>query len=333
MSKPPTYLTDSFGRVHNYLRISLTEHCNLRCFYCMPEEGLAIQPKSEYLSTEEILEVAQTMVTMGVNKIRLTGGEPLIRKDFEFIARSLAAMPIELALTTNAILVDQYIDLFKEIGLTNINVSLDSLDADKNLLITKRDYYDRIRTNIQLLIDNGIVPKLNVVVMRGINDNEVIDFIELTRSTPMEVRFIEFMPFNGNQWERDKCFSYNEVMDLVRERYGEQGYHPVISGPNSTSKNFYVEDYQGNFGVISSITAPFCSGCNRIRLTADGKLKNCLFSSNEFDVRTPLRAGEDIQHAIVACISAKKAVRAGLDADDESIDLLEENRSMISIGG
>jgi molybdenum cofactor biosynthesis protein A len=327
------YLTDNFGRVHNYLRISLTEHCNLRCFYCMPEEGLAIRNKETYLTASEIIKTAKALTAIGVNKIRLTGGEPLIRKEFTEIATELSRLPIELALTTNGILVHKHIEFFKEIGLTNINISLDSLDPNKNLLITKRDYFKQIRDNIALLIENGIVPKLNVVVMRNINDNEIIDFIELTKLSSIDVRFIEFMPFNGNKWTLDKCFSFDEIIHAVENHYGRNHFKTIDDGPNSTSKNFRVKDYKGSFGIISSITKPFCEGCNRIRLTADGKLKNCLFSSSEFDMLTPLREGKEILPVLKNCLKNKKEVRAGILPKDKNIELLELNRSMISIGG
>ena len=327
------YLTDSFGRVHDYLRISLTEHCNLRCFYCMPEEGLAVQPKEVYLTADEIIKAAQAMTALGVNKIRLTGGEPLIRKDFEQIFRRLSELPVELALTTNGILVDRFIDLFKEVGLENLNVSLDSLQPEKNLKITKRDYFHKIWDNIELLLDEGFYPKLNIVLMRGVNDDEILDFIELTRDKALDVRFIEFMPFSGNNWERNKCFSLAEIMEKVNAYYSPDTILPLESGPNSTSKNYRIEGHKGSFGIISSVSEPFCSSCNRIRLTADGKLKNCLFSNSEFDLRYALRNQMDLLPTLKECISEKKAVRAGLAANDQSKELFESNRSMISIGG
>ncbi|NNJ55241.1 MAG: GTP 3',8-cyclase MoaA [Bacteroidia bacterium] len=325
-------LIDPHGRKHNYLRISLTDHCNLRCFYCMPEEGIEFQEKSSYLTRSEIFEVAKTFVQLGVNKIRITGGEPLVRKRADEILRDLASLPIELAITTNGILLDRYLPLFKEIGLTNINVSLDSLNEEKNLLITKRDYYQKIRNNISLLLDEGITPKLNVVVMRDINQDEIIDFIELTKHSNLDVRFLEFMPFNGNKWKLEKCFSYQEILTEITNHYGDQ-INKLEDSFNSTSKNYKVSNYQGSFGIISSITNPFCEGCNRIRLTADGNLKNCLFSTEEFDILTPLREGSNIVPIIEDCLSNKKAVKAGIQTTDNNIETLEQNRSMISIGG
>ncbi len=325
-------LIDRHGREHNYLRISLTDHCNLRCFYCMPEEGIEFQEKSSYLTKNEIIDVAKTFVNLGVDKIRITGGEPLVRKHADEILRELAELPIELAITTNGILLDKFLPLFKEIGLTNINVSLDSLDEEKNLIITKRDYYQKIRENIALLLEQGITPKLNVVVMRGINQNEIIDFIELTKESNLDVRFLEFMPFNGNKWKLEKCFSYKEILAEISNHFGDSMYK-IEDSFNSTSKNYKVTGYQGSFGIISSITNPFCEGCNRIRLTADGKLKNCLFSTEEFDILAALREGSDIIPIIENCLSNKKAVRAGIQTTNDNIPTFEQNRSMISIGG
>ena len=300
-------LIDSHGRKHDYLRISLTDHCNLRCFYCMPEEGIEFQEKDSYLTKDEILTIAQTFVKLGVSKIRVTGGEPLVRKHADEILRELSALPIELAITTNGILLDRYLPLFKEINLTNINVSLDSLSEEKNLLIKKRDFYQKVRENIALLLANQITPKLNVVVMRDINHNEIVDFIELTKNTPLDVRFLEFMPFNGNKWKLEKCFSYQDILALISQHYGND-VDKLEDSFNSTSKNYKIRGYQGSFGIISSITNPFCEGCNRIRLTADGKLKNCLFSSEEFDLLSSIRNGIDIIPTIEECLKNKKAV-------------------------
>ena len=175
---PSHLLRDNFGRAHNYLRISLTERCNLRCTYCMPEEGIPLRDKAHFMSNEEIFEIAQTYVRLGVNKIRLTGGEPLVRKNVEDIILKLGSLNVELAISSNGILVDKYIDTFKQAGLKSVNISLDSLNPEKQEKITRRDYYDKILKNIYLLLDEGFKVKINVVVMKGINDNELIDFID-----------------------------------------------------------------------------------------------------------------------------------------------------------
>ena len=335
MIEEQNILKDSFGRVHDYLRISLTERCNLRCFYCMPEEGIPLRPKQEFLRTEEIIDFAKTFVDLGVKKIRLTGGEPLIRKDAREILGQLSKLPVELGITTNGILVDQFIETFKECGIKSVNVSLDSLNREKMASITRRDYFERIMNNISLLLENDFSVKVNMVVMRGTNDNEVIDFIEWTRSTPVHVRFIEFMPFGGNQWEWNKGVSEEEVLQLTTNEFGPFGFQRIADRPNDTSRNFRLKDGVGTFAIISSVTNPFCDTCNRIRLTADGKIKNCLFSNSETDLLTPYRNGQPIKELIYESIVNKKKVRAGMSTFEELSDpsVHSEARSMVSIGG
>ena len=327
-------IKDQYHRVHNYLRISLTERCNLRCFYCMPEEGVPLRDKKEFMTSEEVIEFAKTFVDLGVNKIRITGGEPLIKKDIINILTQLAELPVELYLTTNGILIDKFINVFKRIGLKNINISLDSLEEAKFNKISKRQYFTRIMDNIQLAIDADLNIKINVVLMRNTNDNEIINFINWTKSLPLDVRFIEFMPFDGNSWQTDKVVTYAEIMDRVQSEYGFADIMPLTGKPNDTAKNFKIKGYVGTFGIISSVTNPFCDGCNRIRLTADGKIKNCLFSSGETDLLTVFRQGEDIIPLIYQTIGEKHRMRGGIeDFNDGNIQQFEANRNMTSIGG
>lgn len=323
-------IIDTFGRPHTYLRISLTDRCNLRCFYCMPEEGIELMEKPNVMTLEEIIDISKAYVNMGVDTIRFTGGEPLVRKNFEYLARELAKLKVTLKLTTNGILMDKYFDLFEEIGLKKINVSLDTLDKTKNAFITKRDYYDRIMQNIQEGLSRGFKIKLNVVLIKGVNDQEINDFIALTKDKDVVVKFIEFMPFKGNKWDWSKGVSEEEILETVRSNFGEV---KTLSNPkHSTSNNFQVDGHQGSFGIISTITNPFCSDCNRIRLTADGKMKNCLFANSETDILGPFRKGEDINPLILDAIKSKKYSRDGMDMKMDA-DHYEKNRSMISIGG
>ncbi|MBP9150654.1 MAG: GTP 3',8-cyclase MoaA [Flavobacteriales bacterium] len=335
LQKPENILTDAFGRKHDYLRISLTERCNLRCFYCMPAEGIPLRPKDHFMRTEEIISIAKTFVELGVKKIRLTGGEPLIRKDADSIIKQLSELPIELGITTNGILVDQFIDCFEACGLKAINVSLDSLQNEKMASITRRDYFDRIMSNIQLLIDRGFDVKINTVVMRGTNDDEIVDFIEWTRNTNVHVRFIEFMPFGGNDWDWSKGVSLDEILSRTTDRFGAFGFERITDRANDTSKNYRLKGGIGTFAVISSVTNPFCDTCNRIRLTADGKLKNCLFSNSETDLLTSLRAGNNILELIQDNILNKRSMRGGMDSisDFSNPALNQQNRSMVAIGG
>jgi len=326
-------IADSFGRVHDYLRISLTDRCNLRCTYCMPAEGIVLREKSEFMTSEEIIEIASTFVEMGVKKIRLTGGEPLIKKDIVNILTRLSQLPIELTLTTNAVLVDKYIDTFKNIGIKSLNVSLDSLKPERMNAISRRVYFDRIMANINLLIDSEMDIKLNVVLMKGINDDEILDFIEYTKVNKVDVRFIEFMPFSGNGWDRSKMVSLQEIINVANEQF--MSIQKLEEKANSTARNYRVNGYAGTFGVISTVTNPFCDSCNRIRLTADGKLKNCLFSADESDLLTQLRTGKDIIPVIQSAVASKKEKLAGMDSfeTEQGKEIFSRNRSMISIGG
>lgn len=328
-------MQDNHGRVHNYLRISITEHCNLRCTYCMPAEGIALTPRAHLMTAEEIVTIAQTFVKLGVNKIRLTGGEPLVRKDAKDIIKRLGKLGIELTLTTNGILVHEFIDTFKQAGITTLNVSIDSLKQDKFNQITRRNYFEKVIENIDLLEENGFKVKLNVVVIKGFNDNEIIDFIELTKERNIQIRFIEFMPFDGNRWNKEKLVSYAEILSQVNNFYGENNVNRLQDRPNDTSKNHKIHGYKGSFSVISSVTNPFCSTCNRIRLTADGKLKNCLFSNTETSLLDTLRAGDSIEPLVFQNIKSKFAMRGGMDDDAKFQNplLFSQNRSMIKIGG
>ncbi len=334
MKEATNILTDTFGREHTYLRISLTERCNLRCTYCMPADGIPLSPKSHIMTYEEIYSIAKEFVDHGVTKIRLTGGEPLVRKDASLIMEKLASLPVELAITTNGVIVHKFIDLFKKIGLQKINVSLDSLNTDKNTAITRRDYFTKVYNNIQLLVQEGFEVKINCVLMKGFNENEIIDFIELTKTQPLQIRFIEFMPFDGNKWNLDKLVSLEDILKQVHTHYDAESIVRLKDAPKDTAKNYQIKDYEGSFAVISSVTNPFCDSCNRIRLTANGQLKNCLFSSSESDLLTPLREGKSIAPVIQKAVWAKKKVRNGMDTLEKFKNPdSHNNRSMIAIGG
>ena len=334
MDSKQNSLVDTFGRVHDYLRISLTERCNLRCVYCMPEQGVELLENKAYMTKEELLSIATTFVGLGVKKIRLTGGEPLLRKDAAEIISELSKLPVELAITTNGILVDRFMDVFRKANLRSINVSLDTLQKDKFEKITRRDNFDKVLSNIQLLLNEGIHVKVNAVVMKGGNDDELIDFIEFTRDKNVHYRFIEFMPFEGNKWDWSKGISLNEILETLGEKYGER-ITKLQDKKNDTSKSYKIEGYKGTFAIISTITNPFCDTCNRIRLTADGKIKNCLFSNNETDLLSAFRSGNDITPLIIDSINKKKLKRAGMESfeDISNPEINSKNRPMITIGG
>jgi cyclic pyranopterin phosphate synthase len=335
MTASNTILTDGFGRKHNYLRISLLEKCNLRCTYCMPADGIALSPKSSLMTGDEIFAIAQTFVKNGVDKIRLTGGEPLLRKDFPEIVSKLSTLNISLSITTNGILIDRHIDVLKQFNVKKINLSLDTLVASKFASITLRNQFEKVIDNLHLLLNHDFEVKVNVVLIKGFNENEIVDFVKLTQFLPISVRFIEFMPFAGNEWDRSKMVSQNEILSLVETQFSLYQIQKLEDEKNFTSRNYKIKDFQGDFGIISSITNPFCDSCNRIRLTADGKIKNCLFSNSETDLLTAFRNGESITDLISESIQNKKKVRAGMSTVNEIDDptLHSDNRSMIAIGG
>jgi len=335
MKEQKNILTDTFKRKHTYLRISLTERCNLRCTYCMPAEGVPLSPKSHIMTFEEIFTIAKTFVAHGVSKIRLTGGEPFVRKDISVILKKLASLPIELAITTNGITIDRYINVLKENNILNINVSLDTLSETKFKEITRRNQFEKVYKNILLLIENGFNVKINAVLIKGFNDDEIIDFINLTKDFPISFRFIEFMPFDGNKWDLKKMVSYAEVLERVNNHFPIQNVERIKDAENDTSKNYRIKGYKGSFAIISSVTNPFCDSCNRLRLTADGKLKNCLFSASESDLLTAFREGKSIEPIIQKAVLGKFKIRGGMDTLEKlkEPDLHSKNRSMITIGG
>ncbi|MHB1179219.1 MAG: GTP 3',8-cyclase MoaA [Daejeonella sp.] len=325
-------LIDSFARAHNYLRISLTDNCNLRCFYCMPEENYEFTPASRLMQPGEIESLARIFVENGVDKIRLTGGEPLVRKDAAEIIERLSALPVDLSLTTNATRLHDFVEVLEKARVRSLNISLDTLDKDKFNIVTRRDGFQRVIDNIHLLLSRNVKVKVNVVVMKGLNDNEIIDFVDWTKDLPVQVRFIEFMPFDGNRWTSNQVFTWKDMLDEIEKKYTPVRLH---DGVHDTDKKYRIEGHKGSFSVISTMSAPFCSGCNRMRLTADGKMKNCLFSDNETDLLSALRNGQDVLPLIRESIHSKAKELGGQFTKDFKKIHTEDlhNRSMISIGG
>jgi cyclic pyranopterin phosphate synthase len=301
----------------------------------MPEAGVKLSPRSHLMTYEEIYSIAKTFVDHGVTKIRLTGGEPLIRKDIPVILEKLASLPVELSITSNAVIIDRFIDTLKLHGVKSINVSLDSLNREKFKEITRRDEFEKVYKNILLLISEGFKVKVNAVLIKGFNEDEIIDFINFTKELPVCIRFIEFMPFDGNKWDMKKMVSYKEVMEIVNSSFSEKQIERLEDAPNDTSKNYKIKGYKGSFAIISSVTNPFCDSCNRLRLTANGQLKNCLFSASESDLLTTLREGKSIEPIIQKAVAAKLKVRGGMDTLEKLQEpkLHSQNRSMITIGG
>lgn len=338
-------LTDGFGRTHTYLRISVTDRCNLRCVYClpaplghdgqagMPAAGILAKPKDEILTFHEIECVAQVFARLGVDKIRLTGGEPLVRRNLpELVQRLTRIAGIRtVGMTTNGVLLRSHIKELKLAGLASINVSLDTLRPERFEKIALRSHYNDVLAGIEAALEEGFTPlKLNMVVMGGVNDDELPAFVELTRKRPINVRFIEFMPFKANQWNVGTFVPYATMKDTVAQHFE---LIPVADGPHQgmVAKDFRIQGCVGMVSFITSMSDHFCDSCNRLRLTADGSIKSCLFYSAEVNLRSALRGGasnEVLEDIIRSAVILKPRQHPDMD------DLVElENRSMIEIGG
>ncbi|EEH09619.1 molybdopterin cofactor biosynthetic protein [Histoplasma capsulatum G186AR] len=316
------FLTDTFNRQHDYLRISVTERCNLRCLYCMPEEGVELSPAVKILTTPEIVYLSSLFVSQGVTKIRLTGGEPTVRKDIVPMMQQIGSLRRdglrELCLTTNGISLHRKLDSMVEAGLTGINLSLDTLDPFQFQLMTRRNGLEAVMKSIARVLEMNkqgaeIKLKINCVVMRGMNDREILRFVELGREKPLEVRFIEYMPFDGNKWNQAKMLPYKEMLTIIREKY--PNLEKVADHKNDTSKTYRVPGFEGRVGFITSMTHNFCGTCNRLRITSDGNLKVCLFGNAEVSLRDMIRRENDGQpideEAMKALGLLESARRAG----------------------
>ena len=293
--KRPSILKDSFGRTVNNLRISVTDRCNFRCRYCMPEEGMQWMERSELLSFEELTRLTRIFADLGVRHIRLTGGEPLMRKELHKLVKQVSGIPgvEDIALTTNGyFLADQAKELVKA-GLTRINISLDSLDPVRFTEMTRRDSFQRVWEGIEAADRVGLRPiKINAVLIRGVNENEIPRFAELARSRSFVIRFIEFMPIGSDDgWSRDKVVTGKEIIAAMEAAVGKRLLPVELRGAQPADR-FVFEDGIGEIGLIDSVSEPFCGNCNRVRLTSDGKLRTCLFSLQETDLRALLRGNE-----------------------------------------
>ncbi len=324
-------LVDSFGRPHTYLRVSLTDRCNFRCQYCMPAEGILWRPRAEILTFEEIERLVQIFARMGVEKVRLTGGEPTLRKGLPDLIGRLRGTPgiQSVLLTTNATRLSETAVALAAAGLSGINISLDTLKRDRFHEITRRDALDEVLAGIDAAVSAKIPAiKLNVVALAGFNDDELIDFVEFVRDRPIQVRFIEFMPFLGNGWKVDRVLSYQEMRTTIESRFKLK---PLAGHPSNVAKDFAIEGALGTVGFVTSVTESFCDGCNRIRLTADGKVKTCLFLPSQTSLRDLMRSGaadEDLASAIRADLKTKWAGHPPMDRWKQ-LDSL----SMMEIGG
>ncbi|MBT3608502.1 MAG: GTP 3',8-cyclase MoaA [Candidatus Marinimicrobia bacterium] len=329
-SAPP--IIDRFGRSFNYLRLALNEQCNLRCIYCMPEEGIDFRSEDKLLTTEEIFRLIKLTSKMGVSKIRFTGGEPLLRKDLsELVQFAHQCKGIEsVHLTTNGLLLSKRIEELEKSGLSGINISLDTLDTDKFKKITRRDGLDMVLNSLQKALASNIQSiKLNIVAMRDFNDDELMDFVELTKDNDITVRFIELMPFDSHQiWKTGKFYGADDIVADIKKQV--DALKP-IDGSRTEHHIFRVNDYKGKVAVIPAYSRSLCGECNRIRITADGKLLNCLYSQDETNLRDAMRTGKTdmiIKEMIYGTM--KKKFKDGWEAQKQGNDNRE---SMTQIGG
>jgi cyclic pyranopterin phosphate synthase len=327
-------LVDTFGRVHTNLRISVTDRCNIRCFYCMPAEHVQFLPRNEILSFEEIAHFARAMARCGVNKLRLTGGEPLVRAELHKLVQMLVQIPgiDDVALTTNGILLAEQAHALKAAGLHRLNVSLDSLSEATFQKISRREGLDRILNGIFTAQQVGFTRiRLNAIAIRGLTEAEVLPLAKFARQHGMELRFIEYMPLDADgNWQHDQVLGGEEIRRMLQAEFG--AIEPLVdTDPSQPAVDYRYTDGGGTLGFINPVTQPFCSTCNRLRLTAEGKVRNCLFSMEEWDVRDLLRNQADDAEIIDQVRASIVAKKPGHGIDDATF--VKPQRAMYQIGG
>jgi len=326
-------LRDKFGREISYLRLAVTDRCNLRCQYCMPAQGVDIVDRKELLTYKEMYRITRVLSELGVNKVRLTGGEPFVRKDFVNFLESLSFNDKldEINITTNGALISKHIDKLEALKINAVNLSIDSLQKEKFAKITRRDVFVEVYDTFEKLETSNLTLKLNVVIQSGFNTDEIIDFVELSKDKNIAVRFIEEMPFNGKgQRDIDEEWNYSKIIDHIRNHYGE--VEDLQSKKSSTSRNFKIPNYKGAFGIIPAFTRTICNDCNRIRITATGMFKNCLFDGGVFNIRDFIREGasdDDLKELFIKTVHKKP--KNGFVAEAARGNDVSE--SMSTIGG
>jgi len=332
----PGALVDTHGRAHRDLRISLTDHCNLRCTYCMPAEGVAWLPREELLDPGELMRIVRIGLRLGLTEVRLTGGEPLLRPDIVEIVARIAALQTptgehpEVSMTTNGLYLSRLAEPLVDAGLTRVNVSLDTLRPDRFLALTRRDRLADVLAGIEAAAAAGLRPiKVNTLLMRGVNDDEAVDLVRWAVAAGHELRFIEHMPLDaGHTWRRAEMVTGEEILGALGAAFA---LTPVPARGAAPAERWYVDGGPATVGVIASVTRPFCGACDRLRLTADGQLRNCLFAREESDLRTPLRAGasdDDLAGIFVDCLR-RKLPGHGINEPG----FLQPQRPMSAIGG
>ncbi|UII29913.1 GTP 3',8-cyclase MoaA [Fulvivirga ulvae] len=332
MSQPS--LTDNFGRPITYLRLAVTDRCNLRCFYCMPEEGIKFLPRKELLSYEEMERLVRVACQAGIKKVRITGGEPFARRDMISFLERLRKIPAleELHITTNGVLTAQYIDKLKEINISSVNLSLDTLDPERFLQITRRNELQSVLDTFNKLLDAGIPVKINMVVMDGKNTRDIVPMAELASDKPISIRYIEEMPFNGTGTSRAQLlWDHGAILSQLRSVYPDIA---KVSDPkHSTAYHYQIPGFKGNIGIIAAYTRTFCGSCNRIRVTSQGTLKTCLYDHGALDIKTLMRNGASDQQLINAIAGAIGNRHKDGWAAEASRSQKDHHESMSTIGG
>jgi molybdenum cofactor biosynthesis protein A len=325
-------LKDTHGRTIDYVRLAVTDRCNLRCFYCMPNEGIDFLPKKHLLSYEEMLRMLNIMAQQGISKVRITGGEPFVRKDLmNFLWEITKIKGIEkLHLTTNGVLTAPYVQELKQMGIAGINLSLDSMDRGRFFEMTRRDELPNVLKTLDACLSHDIPLKINAVMMAGKNQEDIFELVELARNAPVSVRFIEEMPFNGEGLKLDYFLSYKKIIDIVAQRY--PGMEKLQDEKNSTSYNYQIPGFKGNFGVIAAYSRTFCGTCNRLRITPTGDLKTCLYDDGVFNIRDMMRTvATDTEIAAAIQDAIKHKAKDGFEAEKSRTFSVTE--SMTTIGG
>ncbi|MBK9016663.1 MAG: GTP 3',8-cyclase MoaA [Saprospiraceae bacterium] len=328
-------LYDNHNRPVNYLRLAVTDRCNLRCFYCMPEEGIQYLPKQELMSYEEMLRIVRMMVGLGIDKLRITGGEPFIRRDMmDFLGEMSRLEGLQqIHITTNGVVTAPLVPELKRLGIRSVNLSLDTLDRRLFHEITRRDDFDKVIQTFEALLTHGITTKINAVMMEGKNDNDLVPLAMLTKDHPVGVRFIEEMPFNGGEAHYDQLWwSHRRILEVLQDQF--PGLEKLPDPPSSTSYNYQIPGHRGTVGIIAAYSRTFCGTCNRIRLTPQGMLKTCLYDDGVFNIKNLLRAGASDDQLGAAVLEALgNRAKDGFEAEGRRLFGLRVSESMATIGG
>ncbi|MDX1314117.1 MAG: GTP 3',8-cyclase MoaA [Eudoraea sp.] len=327
-------IQDSHHRTLDYVRVAITDRCNLRCFYCMPKEGIPYEPKAHLLSYEEIVRLLRILGDMGFRKVRFTGGEPFLRKDFVKLLEKTASLGAydSINITTNGTLVSKHIDTLKRLGVRNINLSLDTLDPERFKKITRRNNFDTVMQTFHSFVEEGFKLKINSVIMHGVYTEDILPLAELAREYPVSVRFIEEMPFNGGYKNLKELFTARDIFQLLQNTYPNIQKDPM--GHGETANRLNIDGFKGDLGIIAAFSRTFCNTCNRLRITPKGSIKTCLYDGGVFSMRDFMRSGAtdgELQLKFQELIRLKP--KDGFEAEAQKLKSKSARESMSTIGG